>query len=93
MLEFCVFAAMTLAVVAVMLVVAAPVAGLLLIVDSLLKLMFGEPFYALLWLVVGSALWLVGHLAIAHFNDGFWRSSFAELVFRLPGLRALRPTW
>ncbi|MGW5384073.1 hypothetical protein [Nocardia sp. NPDC003963] len=94
MFEFFVFAALVLISVAVMLLVTAPVAGLLLVVDSLLGLMFGmEPFFALLWLVVGSGLWLFSHLAIAHFNDGFWRSTFAELVFRLPGLRALRPTW
>jgi hypothetical protein len=94
MFDIVVFAAMVLIVFAVMLALSAPVAGFLLVVDSLLGLMFGaEPFFVLLWLVAGATLWLFSHLAIAHFNDGFWRSRFAELVFRLPGLRALRPTW
>ncbi|MCX4097710.1 hypothetical protein [Nocardia sp. alder85J] len=67
--------------------------GVLLIIDSMggLLLHLGQgSAYSLMWLVIGLAAWLVGHLVYAH-RDGFWRSWLAFQIFRLPGLRLARP--
>lgn len=68
--------------------------GVLIMVDSLLSPLFGRDLiFAVLWLLIGLGAWLFGHLVEAHRNDGYWVSGLAERVFRLPVLRALRPTW
>ncbi|MFD4406655.1 hypothetical protein ACFWPH_28230 [Nocardia sp. NPDC058499] len=95
MLEIVVAGAVVLTVVGlIFLPVLAQWAGVLLIVDSLLSpLLGGEVGFAVLWLMVGFGVWLLGHLVEAHRNDGYWGSRLAEWVFRLPVLRELRPTW
>ncbi|QIS23424.1 hypothetical protein [Nocardia terpenica] len=67
--------------------------GVLLIIDSLggLWLHLGHgPLISLMWLFGGIAAWMAGHLTYAY-RDGVWRSWLALQIFRLPGLRAVRP--
>ncbi|MBF6171115.1 hypothetical protein [Nocardia blacklockiae] len=67
--------------------------GVFLIADSLgaLWLHLGHgPVIALMWLATGSVAWMVGHLVYAY-RDGAWRSWLAFQIFKLPGLRIVRP--
>ena len=68
--------------------------GVFLIVDSLAGLwlhMGHGPLISLMWLVAGIAAWMIGHLVYAYRDGGTWRSWLAWQIFRLPGLRTIRP--
>ncbi|WP_433635609.1 hypothetical protein [Nocardia sp. CA-120079] len=73
----------------------ARVAGALLVLDSLLRLSASLLYPAgllagLVWLVIGLALWLLGHrLYVAKHRR--WRSMLAVRAWSLPGLRTLAP--
>ncbi|WP_216917305.1 hypothetical protein [Nocardia noduli] len=69
--------------------------GFLLVVDSVGSLhpQLGHGvLISLMWLIVGLAVWLYGHL-IEAYRNGFWRSWLAMHAFRLPMLRVLRPAF
>lgn len=69
--------------------------GMLLMFDSLLNLSTAwlnpaRVVPGLLWLVLGSAVWMLGHrIYLAKY--GRWRSIAAARMFSTPGLRVLIP--